>query len=83
MNIEELKQKISESEKSFLPFRECSMCKYMCGYVIFEGNVEYDNGCHCVTYSGMRPSSWDELFGTYETQCDEGRVKLLEKWGIA
>lgn len=82
MNLEEMQQKIKERGISFLPFHECSMCRYKCGYIIFEGDVEYDNGCYCVKYSGVRPSSWDELWNGYTCQSDEGKQRLLDKWGL-
>ncbi len=43
----------------------CSMCGYPCGYIIDGDTVAYDSGCDCVTYTNIKPRSWDDLAEAY------------------
>jgi len=64
---------------------DCSMCKYLCGFLFgTDGRVAYDAGCYCVRSSTLRPSSWEEVASHYNIQ---ENAKLIANydyfWGFA
>ena len=82
MTFDDMKKAVIERGISFLPFHQCSMCGYMCGYIIHEGEVEYDTGCYCVNSTTLRSSHWDEVYRSYAVQNEEVKKQMLRDWGL-
>lgn len=82
MDFDTFKEGILKTGKRFFRFHDCSMCQYKCGYRVQGDAVQYDNGCYCVTYDGLRNSSWDEFYYAYKSQNESGKKHLKEIWGI-
>lgn len=40
---------------------ECSMCGYPCGYVMQDGQLCYDAGCHCTGRYDAEPATEDDV----------------------
>ena len=82
--VEEFKEAVAVRMIIFWPFHNCSMCDYACGFIFFENQVEYDSGCDCVSYSGIRPSSWDEVAEMYNAQKHPDVIKKMDAfWGFS
>lgn len=80
MNIDEMKQKVLESKKRLFPVHDCSMCRYKCGYIIYNNIPHYDSGCDCVNYENVQPRSWEDMFEHYNMQSDKGKEIVLSEW---
>ena len=74
----ELKEQAEKIGLEFYPIHKCSICQYMCGYIIRDGEVAYDHGCDCTTYSNIRPTSWSDLAKTYNLNQPENNSDIKE-----
>lgn len=78
--IDELKQQAKDKNIQFYPVHNCSLCGYMCGYIINDEQVGYDSGCDCVMYSNIQPRSWDDLAKTYNMNQPENNPNISEEF---
>ena len=80
--IEELKKQASEKNITFYPVHECSICGYMCGYIISGEDVKYDSGCGCgcINYSNIKKRNWEELAETYNRNQPENNPNIKKEF---
>ena len=77
--IQDFQQKAKEKDIKKVPVHNCSMCDYLCGYIIRGEEVFYDNGCGCV-WGGERPSSWQEIADDYNRNQRENNKDISQEW---
>jgi len=81
---EDFKKQSKEKKITKWIIHNCSMCNYGCGFIIGWGKtgVGYDNGCSC-SWSGVRPSSWNDIAEHYNLQTNKKVIKEMNKfWGF-
>lgn len=68
--------------------RNCSFCRYPCGYLFLIGDahseVGYDSGCKCSTYpSPLQERTWDDVAEHYNIQSSRDVLKEYDEfWGF-
>jgi len=67
---------------AFYPTGACSMCGYRIGFNVCRGDVVLDTGCDCVTYKGLRNSSFKEMIDLYESMNTQYKFEVLKQWGL-
>lgn len=77
---QELQDQAKAINLDFYPVRECSICGYMCGYVIEGDAVGYDCGCDCVPYQNVKPRLWKELAQTYNLNQPENNPNISQAY---
>lgn len=77
---EELQKQAKEKEITFYPVHECSMCRYMCGYLIEDDIIGYDSGCDCVSYNNIEERSWEDLTATYNLNQPENNPNIKQEY---
>lgn len=82
---EQVKAAALSARIAIVPSRDCSLCGYMCSYVIRDdGNLYYDPGCYCTNRRGGRePRSWDDAANWINIQSDDDqREKIMRRFGF-
>jgi len=82
ITIEDVKKILEESKRKKIPVNRCSMCNYLCGYIIESLEAEivsYDSGCDCTRYQGYLLSSLQDIANWHNMQSsEEGKLLILE-----
>lgn len=63
----------------------CSICGYMTRYLIVEGALYYDRGCHCVPNQpdSVSPRDWEEAAGWINQQTNEEfKRNIMARFGF-
>lgn len=82
VTAEEVKELVDKAGMKRFSIHHCGFCKYPCGFLFYafeEHEVVYDNGCDCVTYDGLRVSSWQELADFINIQTSTAAQGLLDR----
>lgn len=78
-NAQDFQKSARENKIVQWTIHQCSMCDYPCGY-IFEpnGDVSYDSGCDCVTYTNIQPCSWEDVASHYNLQTNPQVIEEMD-----
>lgn len=80
---EEVRQAVTAAGIARVDHHKCSMCGYMTHYSVNDGQLFFNPGCHCGTWRGPEPKSWDDAAAWINMQSDPAwNVKLRAAFGI-
>lgn len=79
----QVKNAIQRNGITSIDHHDCSICGYMCRYVIREsGNVFFDPGCYC-TEGQYRDASYQDIANWYNMQSnDDVRARIGKAIGL-
>lgn len=84
MTANEIETAVNSAGITQIDHHDCGFCGYMTAYMIDNGEVYFDPGCHCIGNTGWRRSSFQDLADWYNMQSnDEVRARLREAFGMA
>lgn len=85
ITIDDFKKAAEERKITRWNIHGCSMCKYLCGFIIDGENVYYDAGCRCVGVPQIEMRSWEKLVEQYQFDSERNphiMAEINKFWGF-
>lgn len=82
--VQDFKTAAKEKNITRWNIHDCSICGYVCGYIIQGDQVYYDSGCDCIGRENVQPRSWHDIVEHYNMQTSEKYIKEMNAfWGFS